>query len=140
MRGSPLLRAVLALAGLLALAPLIFWMTGANAGAPMAGPHVAKPTEPGRVEIRLTFSSQARRVSIQHLGREVWTKSQAGPDEMAAIELPWPKEGIELRVQVDWPEGAPLAAMRLRLVTPGRREHDRTVWGRGSADEVLTFE
>lgn len=140
MLGSPLIRAVLVFVALLALAPVIFVMTRSNAEAPVAVQPVVKASGPRRVDVELTFSSQARRVSIQHLGREVWAKSDPGLDETAAFELPWPKEGVELRVMADWAEGAPMAAMRLRLVTPEGKEYDRSIWGRGSADEVLTFE
>jgi hypothetical protein len=140
VRGSPLIRAALALAALLALAPLIFVMTRSNAETPVAAGPVVKSSGPRRVEMELTFSAQARHVSIQHLGREVWGKSDPGLDETAAFDLPWPKEGVELRVMADWAEGTPMAAMRLRLVTPEGKEYDRSVWGRGSADEVLTFE
>src|SRR5205814_1882139 len=93
-----------------------------------------------RVEIALSFSSQAKRVLIQHLGREIWAKTAPGMEENATVELPWPKEGVELRVKVEWPEGAPMAAMRMRVAAPDGTEHDRSVWGRGSADEVLVFQ
>ena len=40
---------------------------------------------------------------------------------------------------VEWPEGTRAAAMRVRLTAPDGAEHDRSVWGDTSADDVLTF-
>jgi hypothetical protein len=135
-----LLRAVLVFVALLALAPLIVRITGAKAVAPAVEQPAVRPAGPRHVEVALAFSLRATRVSISHLGREVWAKAGPSLEDNAAIELPWPKEGVELRVKVEWPEGSPAAAMRVRLAGPDGREHDRTVWGRGAADEVLLFE
>jgi hypothetical protein len=131
---------VLAFGALLALAPLIWRITGAAAGPPIVGQPAVRPVGPVRVEVAIAFSPRATRVSIHHLGREIWAKAEPGLEEKAAFELPWPKEGVELRVMAGWPEGSPAAAMRVRLSGPDGREHDRTIWGQGTADEVLLFE
>jgi len=139
MRGSPLLRAVIALVVLLGFAPVIWHVTRAGAGT--SGPARPAVTEAGpkRVRLALSFTMPARRVAILHLGREVWAKSGPAGEEAAALELPWPKEGVELAVKVEWPEGTPMAAMRMLLVTADGAEYDRSVWGRGSAEDVLVF-
>ena len=139
MRGSPLLRALVVFLALLALGPLLWKLTRANAVAPTVGRPAVQPTATARVGIVLTFSTAAKNVALLHLGKEIWSKAQPGIEEDAAIDLPWPKEGIELRAVVDWPEGTPSSAMRLKLTDPAGTEHDRSVWGRGSADEVLGF-
>jgi len=140
VRGSPLLRAIIVFAALLALAPLLWQVTRSSNGASSVEQPAAKPGSSSRVDLALAFSSPAKRVSIEHLGREIWAKSEPEMEENATLELPWPKEGIDLHVKVEWPEGAPMAAMRMRVVAPNGTEHDRSVWGRGSADEVVTFQ
>lgn len=139
MRGSPLLRAVIALVVLLGFAPVIWHVT--RVGADTSGPPVPEVVQAGpkRVKLTLSFTIPARRVAILHLGREVWAKSDPAGEEVATIELPWPKEGVELGVKVEWPEGTPMAAMRVLLVTADGTEYDRSVWGRGAAEDVLLF-
>ena len=139
MRGSPLLRALLVFLALLVLGPVLWKLTRANAVAPVNNQATIQPAAMSRVGIVLTFSTAAKKVALLHLGNEVWSKAQPGLEEETSIELPWPKEGIELRAVVDWPEGAPTAAMRMKLTDPAGNEHDHSVWGRGSADEVLGF-
>ena len=139
MRGSPLWRALLVFLALLTLGPLLWKLTRANAVAPPVEQPIAQPAATTRVGLVLAFSTAAKKVTLLHLGKEVWTKAQPEIEEEASIELAWPKEGIELRAVVDWPEGTPTAAMRLKLTDPAGNEHDRSVWGRGSADEVLGF-
>lgn len=139
MRGSPLLRALVVFLVLLALGPLLWKLTRADAVAPATEPAAVQPAAPAHVGIVLTFSTAAKKVALLHLGKEVWSKAQPEVEEETTIDLPWPKEGIELRVLVDWPEGTASAAMRVKLTDPSGNEHDRSVWGRGSADEVLGF-
>jgi len=137
MRGSPILRAVLVFVALLGLAPLLWNLT--RPGPAEAAPRPQSPVKRAMVEGRLNFSTAATRVEIQHLGREVWSKSSPALAESFSRELPWPKEGIELHVLVTWPEGTRSAAMRLRLTAPDGTDYDRTVWGDASADDVLSF-
>ena len=137
MRGSPILRAVLVFLALLSLAPVLWRLTRADARA--VQPAIQQPAKNGRTEVRLTFSTAAKRVVIQHLGKEVWHQLMPAAQETFTCEIPWPKEGIELHVLVDWPEGTRAAAMRVRLTAPDGTEHDRSVWGEMSADDVLTF-
>ncbi len=137
MRGSPILRAVLVFLALLALAPLLWKMT-----RPVLADAAPKPqpqVKSARVEGRVNFSTAATHVTIQHLGREVWSKASPAMTENFSAEIPWPKEGIELHVLVAWPEGTHTAAMRVRLTAPDGTAYDRTVWGDTTADDVLTF-
>ena len=137
MRGSPILRAVLVFIALLGLAPLLWKLT-----RPVLADTVPKvQPEPRRakVEGRVSFSTAATRVSIQHLGREVWGKASPSAAEDFSAEIPWPKEGIEFHVLVVWPDGTRNAAMRLRLTAPDGTDYDRSVWGDATADDVLRF-
>jgi hypothetical protein len=140
MRGSPILRALVAFLALLALAPLLWRTTHPVASGRGAG---AQPTpqsvKSATVECRVNFSIAATRVAIQHLGKDVWSKDSPAIGENFSGKIPWPNEGVDLHVSVAWPAGTRNAAMRVRLTAPDGTEHDRTVWGDGDADEVLTF-
>ena len=138
MRGSPILRAVLVFVALLSLAPVLWRLTRADARGvqQLAAP---QPVKNAKTEVRLTFSTPAMRVVIQHLGKEVWHHLMPAAEESFTCEIPWPKEGVELHVLVDWPEGTHAAAMRVRLTPPDGTEHDRSVWGDTAADDVLVF-
>jgi hypothetical protein len=136
MRGSPILRAALVFIALLSLAPVLWRLTRAEARTVLQ-PEVQKRA---KVEARLTFSIPAKRAVIQHLGKEVWSKATPSAEETFTCGIPWPKEGVELHVLVEWPEGTRTAAMRVRLTAPDGAEHDLTVWGDASADDVLTFQ
>ena len=137
MRGSPILRAVLVFIALLSLAPVLWRLTQADART--VQPVAQQPAKNAKTEVRLTFSTPAMRVVIQHLGREVWHHLMPAAQETFTCEIPWPKEGVELHVLLEWPEGTRAAAMRVRLTAPDGTEHDRSVWGDASADDVLTF-
>ena len=140
MRGSPILRAALVFAALLALAPLLWRIThpAASARSMIAQP-TPQPAKSAMVEGRVNFSTPPTRVTIQHLGRDVWSKASPALAENFSTEIPWPKEGVELHVIVAWPEGTRSAAMRVRLTAPDGTEYDRTVWGDAAADDVLKF-
>jgi len=138
MRGSPILRAVIVFIALLSLAPVLWRLTQADART-VQPPATPKPAKNAKVEARLTFSTPAKRAVIQHLGKDVWSKASPSAEESFTCEIPWPKEGVDLHVIVEWPEGTHSAAMRVRLTAPDGTEHDRSVWGDAAADDVLTF-
>ena len=137
MRGSPILRAILVFVALLSLAPVLWRLTRADART--VQPASQQAAKNVKTEVRLTFSTPAMRVVIQHLGREVWHQLMPAAQEIFTCEIPWPKEGVDLHVLVEWPEGTRAAAMRVGLTAPDGTEHDRSVWGDASADDVLTF-
>jgi hypothetical protein len=138
MRGSPILRAALVFIALLSLAPLLWRLTRADART-VQQPAAQQPVKNAKTEVRLTFSTPAKRAAIQHLGKEVWSKASPVTEESFTCEIPWPKEGIELHALVEWPEGTRAAAMRVQLTAPDGVEYDRSVWGDGTADDVLVF-
>ena len=139
MRGSPILRAVLVFVALLALAPLLWKLTRVGAVSVAVQDVIKESAEPVQVPIELKFSFPANKVVIMHLGKEIWSKTDTEFEEAAVLQLPWPKEGVELRIVVAWGAGNPGSAMRIRLTAPDITEYERTVWGGVSADEVLKF-
>jgi hypothetical protein len=141
MRGSPLLRALLAFGLILLLGVPLARMTRPPAvSAPAA---VASPEAPEKkareCQIALTFTTLPTQVRVRHLGQEVWRATPAEPEIEHTVALPFPKEGVDLQFEAKFPEAAPLAAMRVRFTDPEGNEHERTCWGRGEIDEVLTF-
>jgi hypothetical protein len=46
---------------------------------------------------------------------------------------------VDLVFHIEWPEGGPLAAARVRFTDPSGETREKSVWGQGVVDEVLTF-
>jgi hypothetical protein len=135
VRGSPLLRALLAFIGI-ALVGIPLWRLTHRA-AVVVGPGEEVKARP--VQIEFTLTQPANKISVRHLGKVVWSGDAGGSSADAEFTIPWPREGVDLRVQIQWPENAPLAAARLRLIDPEGGEQERSIWSAGPADEVLTF-
>jgi hypothetical protein len=91
------------------------------------------------VHIEFTLTQPASKLSVRHLGKVIWSGEPASNAAEAEFTIPWPPDGVDLRVQIDWPENAPLAAARLRLTDPEGVEQERSIWSAGPADKVLTF-
>lgn len=138
MKGSPLLRALIAFA-LIALAGVPLWkLTHAEATA--MAPAQADVAA-AKITLRLTFSAAPESFTISHLGKVVWengANSSHSTEESRELALAFPKEGVDLVVKVAWP-GDVEGALRLRLTDPDGNEHDKTIWGRGAMEEVVTF-
>ena len=138
MRGSPLARALIVLALFLCLAPALWRLTNAE-DAPSAVAPKAVQGQEQEIPMELAFTAAPTRAQISHLGKVVWEKAAPETTEAFTLQLAWPKEGGELQFALDWPEDAPLSAMRVRLTDPERGEIERTLWGRGSKSGVLGF-
>jgi hypothetical protein len=91
------------------------------------------------IPIEVTFSHAPERCSILHLGKVVWTQRAPALDVHETLRLEYPREGIDLEVQVAWPSAIEQAAMRVKISDPDGREHEKTIWGHGEMNEVLTF-
>ena len=139
MRGSPLLRALLAFVviGLLGW-PLARLTHRSEAKAIGAVPAAVAEEKP--VFVAMTFTQPPLRVSISHLGQEKWASSEIKEAEMEAkFALAWPAEGVDLRVAIDWPEGPSLMGAQVRVTDPEGTEHVASIFAKGPADEILTF-
>jgi hypothetical protein len=136
VRGSPLLRAFLAFIGI-AVAGFPLWRLTHRPAIAETAPVPEIKAQPVRVEFTLTQPSN--RLTVKHLGKVVWTGEAADGSAEAEFTIPWPREGVDLRVEVYWPENAEMAAARLRLTDPEGGEQERSIWSSGPADEVLTF-
>ena len=137
MRGSPLLRALLAFLAILALGWPLRRLTDAR-DAPREQPK-AVVVEAKEVGLRLAFTLVPKSVRVLHLGKEVWSETAPVAELERTLKLAYPDAGIDLQFQIEWPAGAPLAAMRATLTDPAGDAHEHSVWGQGSAEEVVTF-
>ena len=137
MRGSPLLRALLAFLAILALGWPLRRLTIAS-DAPREQPKAAV-VEAKEVGLRLAFTLVPKSVKVLHLGKEVWSETAPVAELEYTLKLAYPDAGIDLQFQIEWPAGAPLAAMRATLTDPAGDAHEHSVWGQGSVDEVVTF-
>jgi hypothetical protein len=137
MRGSPLLRALLAFLAILALGWPLRRLTDAS-DAPREQPQPAA-VEAKEIELKLAFTLVPKSVKVLHLGREVWSESAPAAESERKLKLAFPAEGIDLQFQIEWPEGASLAAMRATLTDPAGDAHQKSVWGTGRTEETVTF-
>jgi hypothetical protein len=135
MRGSPLFRALIAFLAISLLGWPLWRLTHATDA--VYSEEIAAPAQ--AVHLSLTFTLPPRGVKVRHLGKEVWAEASPTGEIEHDLTLPWPGEGIELQFLIDWPSDAPLAAARVRVTDPAGREHERSIFAQGPADEVLTF-
>jgi hypothetical protein len=139
MRGSPLIRALIVFAVLVALAPFIQKMTASEGTPRQERPPSPASTDLQDIALTLEFTRTPTRARILHLGKEVWAKQNPEATEELMLRLPWPNEGGELQFTIEWREAESLAGMRATLVDPDRGEIERSLWGRGSKTDVLNF-
>ncbi len=136
MRGSPLLRALVAFAILALLSVPVRRLTRAHAEPAMIRADQSAPKK--SFGIRLTFSHLPRELRVLHLGTNVWTEVPTAAELERVLKVEYPDEGIELEFQIAWPEDV-TGAMRIRATDPSGQNHDRTIWGRGNTEEVAAF-
>jgi hypothetical protein len=137
MRGSPLVRAALAFLVILLLGWPLRELTGEAPRATVPATPVA--AEAKEIELQLSFTTLPRSIRVRHLGKEIWSDAAPTIEMERKIEMPFPKEGVDLQFDVEFPEGAPLAAMRVRLTDPDGETREKSLWGTGQIDEVVTF-
>ena len=138
MRGSPLLRALLVFLAILALGyPLRRLTNGAEESQVAAPPGTGAPVR--EVELQLTFTTPPKSFAIRHLGKEIWSDRSGQTMVERKLMLPYPKEGVDLQFAADFPDDAPVAAVRLKLTDPDGDAHEKTCWGTGQIIEVVTL-
>jgi len=139
MRGSPLLNALIAFLAIALLGIPVQRLTRAVAiAAPTPAPAAADAGQ--KVPVELRFTTPPKSVRIQHLGKVIWSADEPGASTDAELTLAWPKEGIDLLVEIAWPDDAPLAAARVVLTDPDGNDHTESIWGAGPTNKVLTFQ
>ncbi len=140
MRGSPILRALVALGILLALGwPLHRLLSAGETGRGGVPVPVQKVEQKRPVHLQVSFTAAPAALRVLSLGEVVWTETMPAVEVERDLTVAFPKEGIELEFDVDWPEGATNAA-KVVLTDPEGVEHAGFVWGSGKTTEVLTFQ
>jgi hypothetical protein len=138
MRGSPLLRAAIALFILLVLGFPLWRLTRAEE-APQAKAAAAPVAEKKAIHLQLDFTLPPKKIQVMHLGKEVWSENAPASGVERDLSIPYPDQGVDLQFHIEWPDDAPLAAMRAKLTDPAGDAHEKSLWGKGVVDDVLTF-
>jgi predicted secreted protein len=135
MRGSPLAQAVLVVAALLLLLIPLHHLTQREQGPP------ERPTvssAPKQVHLAVRTTAVPCRFQIMFLGKTLWAEDATTPELTKDFDIDFPKEGIDLVVDATW-ETKALAAIEITLSLPDGTAIPKTLWGQGTANEVLTF-
>src|SRR4030095_13389687 len=102
MRGSPLLRALIVFAVLLALAPFIQKMTASEKTRRLEAAPSTSSILVQDIALTLEFTRRPKRAQILYLGKEVWAKQNPDATEELLLRVAWPKEGAELQFSIAW--------------------------------------
>ncbi len=138
MRGWPLNRAVVVFLILLATSIPVWKLThGDSAAAAQARP---APVSKESVHIALAFAHPPGGFQLIALGKTIWIGDGENKDLEKDFGMAFPKEGIDLEIKANWPPGTPLTAVRVSVTPDAGLPMERTAWGEGSLDEVLTFQ
>jgi hypothetical protein len=138
MRGSPLLRALFAFLVIASLGWPLWQLTREEVSAAPAPKPVAAAVKKA-IGLHLTFTTVPKSFSVKHLDEEVWKETAPQGEMEKSITLDYPPEGIDLQFHIEWPDDVPASAMRVRLTDPGGDVHEKSLWGKGATDDVLTF-
>jgi hypothetical protein len=138
MRGSPLVRALLAFFFIASLGwPL--WQLTRPEEVVASTPAPAAASEKKAIELHLTFTTVPKSFVVRHLENDVWKETAPQADMDKSVTLEYPPEGIDLQFHIEWPADVPVSAMRAQLTDPNGDTHDKSLWGKGTTDDVLTF-
>jgi hypothetical protein len=135
MRGSPLAQAVLVVAALLLLLIPLHRLTQREQRPPE---HPMVSSAPKQVRLAVRTTAVPCRFQITFLGKTLWVEDASTPELAKDFDIDFPKEGIDLVVDATWGTKA-LAAIEITLSLPDGTEIDKTLWGQGSANDVITF-
>ena len=138
MRGSPVVRTIVIVAVLLLMAVPVWKLTHRAEASISVIISQATPSNRPSVNISLTFAHPASGFKLMHLGKEIWEGKNPERVVQKDFTMDFPVEGIDLELKAQWSDGTPLTAVRVSVVH-GDSHIERTVWGTGTLDEVLTF-
>ena len=137
MHGSPLLRTLL-ITALLLLAGAPLWHLTHGTVTAHAATATAESTS--KVHLAVTFAQEPLRFQVSYLGKPIWQVDRVTAPAMEnQIAMSYPKEGVDLEFKVEWPPGTPLTAARLSVAANENEPVEKTLWGAGKIDDVLTF-
>jgi Tfp pilus assembly protein PilV len=137
MRGSPLVRALVVLVGLLALLlPLRTLTSHQTVRQPSTDTQIAAAK---KLHLVLTSTSAPFRYEVSFAGKVIWHGDSTTNSAESDVDLDFPAEGIDLVLDASWSETKP-TAVRLQVTPPDGVPIAKMVWGDGTkASGVLTF-
>jgi len=91
------------------------------------------------IHLHLTFTAVPQSLIVRHLDGEVWKATAPEADMEKDVSLDYPAEGVDLQFHVEWPRGRAAGCDARGLTDPAGDTHDKSVWGKGIVDEVVTF-
>jgi hypothetical protein len=140
MHGSPLLRTI-AVTLLLLLMGIPMWRMTHEQAAASVVPTVAAPAQTQSiVHLAVAFAAKPSRFTISYLGQPIWDSSNVSDlTAQKDVAMIYPKEGVDLEYSVTWPPGTQICAARLSVAANDAEPVEKTLWGSGQIDDVLTF-
>ncbi|MBV8224033.1 MAG: hypothetical protein JO232_02455 [Verrucomicrobia bacterium] len=135
MRGSPPIQAALVVVGLLLLLIPLHRLTERQE---RPSSQVSPPVASKQVRLEVRTTAVPCRFQITFLGKTLWAENASTTELAKNFDIDFPKEGIDLVVDARW-ETQALAALQVSVSLPDGWTMDRTLWGRGTASDVVTF-
>jgi hypothetical protein len=135
--GSPLVRALVALGVLLLLLVPLRSFTTARTKPAVVAPS-ATPAAETLAHLEIVSTKTPFTYAVSHLGKIVWQGTAAASPVETDVRLSIPPQGIDLSLSVTWNEPGEAAA-KLIVTHDNNDPVERTVWGDGSASDVLTY-
>ncbi len=109
------------------------------AKSPAVSPPAQATAVAREITVQLTFTAPPKTFRLLHLGQAVWSEAAPALEMERKVPLVFPKEGIDLQFQAEFPEVTAPVALRVKLTDPDGNEREKSLWGNGSIDDVLTF-
>jgi hypothetical protein len=142
MRGWPSIELVgLGIALALLVLPLHAFTLGRRPPGAAAPASIPAPA-PERTEARLAarFVHPPLRFRVACGPETLWDASPPPPSGTFILcHLPPIDGNIDLRVEVEWPDGTPETVLELTLEPDGWETRSKTLWGRGNVSSLLTY-
>ena len=140
MHGSPILRTIVVLLVLLLAGIPMYRMTHEVAGVSVIPPAAAGAAHASTVHLGVAFAQKPVRFEVLYLGKPIWAEEPVTAlAETRDLTMQYPKEGVDLEYKVLWPPGTPLTAARLSAGADDAEPVEKTLWGSGQVDDVLSF-
>ena len=130
-------RAILTVIALLTLLFPLQSLTSHQSAATLPPPEQVS-TGKKKIHLELTSTTVPFKFQITNTGEIIWSGESTSTTIAADTELKFPPEGIDLVLDVSWPQERE-TAVRLALTPEGSDTTVKTVWGTMRASEVLTF-
>jgi hypothetical protein len=137
MRGSPLIRVLLVVIGLLLVLLPLRSLTSHRPEKPStAAPPVGPMTS--NVHLVLTSTTFPFTFEISHLGKTIWKGDALEGSVARDVQMSFPPEGVDLLIDAKW-QDQKQTAVRLDVTPEGSDTITKTLWGNTQVSDVLTF-